>query len=74
MSLCRRLCPKGTFLNVAADFYKAGAKEAGAGFVPTGPYAWSLRPNFFGGRRSSCVAPSLVAYYAWYAFAPCHVC
>lgn len=35
-------------MNVAADFYKAGAKVAGAGLVKTGPYKFAIRLNYFG--------------------------
>jgi steroid 5-alpha reductase family enzyme len=38
----------GTALNSGSDWYKAGAKAAGGGLVTTGPYSWSLRPNFLG--------------------------
>ena len=39
----------GSAVNVAADFYKAGAKDAGAGLVTTGPYRLAIRINYFGG-------------------------
>ena len=39
----------GSAINVAADFYKAGAKDAGAGLVTTGPYRLAIRINYFGG-------------------------
>lgn len=38
----------GSAINIAADFYKAGAKNAGQGLVAGGPYTFSLRPNYFG--------------------------
>lgn len=37
----------GGTLNAGSDWYKAGAKAAGAGMVTTGPYTYSLRPNYF---------------------------
>ena len=40
--------PAGTALNSGSDWYKAGAKAAGGGMVTTGPYSWSLRPNYLG--------------------------
>jgi hypothetical protein len=44
----RRVWPPGTALNSGSDWYKAGAKAAGGGMVTTGPYSWSLRPNYLG--------------------------
>ncbi len=51
----------GSAINVAADFYKAGAKDAGAGLVTTGPYRLAIRINYSGGRwhcmhsKASCL-------------------
>jgi hypothetical protein len=38
----------GSVINVAADFYKAGAKASGAGLVTSGPYRLAIRLNYFG--------------------------
>lgn len=35
-------------MNAACDFYKAGAKSAGAGLVKTGPFKFAVRLNYFG--------------------------
>lgn len=46
--LCIAANVLGTALNSGSDWYKAGAKAAGGGMVTTGPYSWSLRPNYLG--------------------------
>ena len=38
----------GTVVNVASDFYKAGAKAAGAGLVKGGPFRLAVRLNYLG--------------------------
>ena len=47
-SSANSVSPSGTALNAGSDWYKAGAKAAGGGMVTTGPYSWSLRPNYLG--------------------------
>ena len=45
-------------MNAASDFYKAGAKSAGAGLVKSGPFEFAVRLNYFGElSMSSPVAP-----------------
>lgn len=45
--LCIFTSVLGGTLNAGSDWYKAGAKAAGAGLVTTGPYTYSMRPNYF---------------------------
>lgn len=44
----RLTAPSGSSVNVACDFYKAGAKLAGAGLVKTGPFQYAIRLDYFG--------------------------
>lgn len=46
--LCIMTNVLGTAINAGSDWYKAGAKAAGGSMVKTGPYTWSLRPNYLG--------------------------